>query len=411
MKENKELILITNRYPYYPGEEFLTKELSYLAAEFGKIHLIPVNVEETNRKRELESNVIVHLLPELLQKKRLKKVSALLDPQGLKWFKEELANARPFGTKGIGKLASWLSVAEELRDNIEKIIGERGNNTAFAVYSYWLSLAGGAAMVKERNPSVTAVSRGHGGDVYEDRHNPPYLPLKHAVINGLDKVFLISENGFQHIANQKGSKDKLEVARLGTEYAGKRYESGEEGFQLLSCSYMVPVKRIPLLIEALSKCKAKIEWTHIGDGPEKEAIESAASELPKNIKATFTGNLQHDKVLEYYQTHHVDLFINVSESEGIPVTIMEAYSFGVPALATDVGGTSEIVNDQSGVLVRKDISPEELAGKIDELASDMESMYKKRNAAFQLWDSRFNAEKNYRKFANDLMKMVSHNNG
>ena len=46
-----------------------------------------------------------------------------------------------------------------------------------------------------------------------------------------------------------------------------------------------------------------------------------------------------------------DLFVNMSLSEGIPVSIMEAISFGIPIIATNVGGNAEIVNDETGVLI------------------------------------------------------------
>ncbi|MFR4320263.1 MAG: glycosyltransferase [Blautia massiliensis (ex Durand et al. 2017)] len=44
--------------------------------------------------------------------------------------------------------------------------------------------------------------------------------------------------------------------------------------------------------------------------------------------------------------------MNVSSSEGIPVSIMEATSFGIPGIATDAGGTKEIIRDkENGVLL------------------------------------------------------------
>lgn len=52
-----------------------------------------------------------------------------------------------------------------------------------------------------------------------------------------------------------------------------------------------------------------------------------------------------------YSEHPVDVFINLSTNEGVPVSIMEAISFDIPIVATDVGGTSEIVTDETGILV------------------------------------------------------------
>jgi glycosyltransferase involved in cell wall biosynthesis len=54
----------------------------------------------------------------------------------------------------------------------------------------------------------------------------------------------------------------------------------------------------------------------------------------------------------------------VSLSEGVPVSIMEAFSAGIPVYATNVGGTSEIVDNSNGKLLDVNISPEQLAEEI-----------------------------------------------
>ncbi|NJK95527.1 MAG: glycosyltransferase [Bacteroidales bacterium] len=51
------------------------------------------------------------------------------------------------------------------------------------------------------------------------------------------------------------------------------------------------------------------------------------------------------------------MFLNTSLSEGVPVSVMEALSFGLPVIATDVGGTGELINDEVGMLINPEISP------------------------------------------------------
>ena len=63
----------------------------------------------------------------------------------------------------------------------------------------------------------------------------------------------------------------------------------------------------------------------------------------------------------------IDIFINVSSSEGLPVAIMEAISFDIPIIATNVGGTSEIVTPETGILIAPDSAPELIAARIREL--------------------------------------------
>ena len=112
-------------------------------------------------------------------------------------------------------------------------------------------------------------------------------------------------------------------------------------------------------------------------------------------------------VYSYYQTHPVDLFVNVSSSEGLPVSIMEAISYGIPVIATDVGGTSEIVEDGvNGNLIPMSFKPEELAGKIRKyVRMNREEMKELRGATRKLWEERFQAVKNYDLFAKNLLKL------
>ena len=126
---------------------------------------------------------------------------------------------------------------------------------------------------------------------------------------------------------------------------------------LVSCSELVPVKRVHLIIDILRHIETPLRWVHFGDGRLMPELKTRVKELPDNINYELRGYVPNQGVLEFYQKNEVDLFVNVSESEGIPVSIMEAISFGIPILATDVGGVHEIVTDKTGVLVDKTFKP------------------------------------------------------
>ena len=102
----------------------------------------------------------------------------------------------------------------------------------------------------------------------------------------------------------------------------------------------------------------------------------------------------------------MDLFINVSEYEGIPVSIMEAISAGIPVIATDVGGTSEIIDEKFGKLIPKDFKVEYLAEIITKFHfKSFEEKNEMRNSARLFWNEKFNAEKNYNEFAKYLLEL------
>ena len=106
----------------------------------------------------------------------------------------------------------------------------------------------------------------------------------------------------------------------------------------------------------------------------------------------------------YLSNSPVDLFVNVSSYEGLPVSIMEAFAYGIPAMATDAGGTSELVNSTNGMLIPVDIDPKTLSRKIEKfIATYYKSNSELRKNAFTTWKNNYDKEKNYEEF----FKMIS----
>ena len=111
-------------------------------------------------------------------------------------------------------------------------------------------------------------------------------------------------------------------------------------------------------------------------------------------------------MLTYYQNNNPDLFINVSSSEGVPVSFMEAMSCGIPVIATNVGGSSEIVNIDNGYLLSSNPLPAEVAEAISTFYHlNLEEKNKKRLAAYNTWEENYNAKKNYTQFAEEILSL------
>ena len=134
--------------------------------------------------------------------------------------------------------------------------------------------------------------------------------------------------------------------------------------RIFSCSSIIPLKRVNLIGEAVVKLSFPVKWIHIGGGKQLESIKKKFLNSPKNITICFTGQVNNKEVRKYFVDKPADLFINVSITEGVPISIMEAMSAGIPVFATDVGGTSEIVNSENGKLLPADLTPEYLAEQI-----------------------------------------------
>ena len=130
----------------------------------------------------------------------------------------------------------------------------------------------------------------------------------------------------------------------------------------------------------------------------------------QNIEIVLKGNVSNRNVLEYYANNSIDLFLNLSESEGIPVSIMEALSYSIPVFATNVGGVPEIVNESNGELLEVNISALQLAAKLEDYFTlSLEDKNKLRKAAFESYSNYYCATKNYLSFVEDVYKLKKSN--
>jgi glycosyltransferase involved in cell wall biosynthesis len=89
-------------------------------------------------------------------------------------------------------------------------------------------------------------------------------------------------------------------------------------------------------------------FAFVGDGPDKEHLEQLAAELGIRDRVVFAGHLTD--VRPAYRDF--DLFALTSHTEGFPNVVLEALCMDTPVLATDVGGTREVVHDgETGILI------------------------------------------------------------
>lgn len=121
--------------------------------------------------------------------------------------------------------------------------------------------------------------------------------------------------------------------------------------RLISVGTLNSRKSQDLIINSVARINNKdIKIDLVGDGDQMAYLKSLAKEkgLQKNVK--FWGQLNNvDEVLE-----NSSLFILTSKDEGLPIAIIEAMRLGLPIISTDVGGISELIDD-NGVLVDYDI--------------------------------------------------------
>lgn len=398
MNRNR-VLLFTNKFPYGIVETFIEAELESVPRNI-ELTIVPTQSHAENDKgRRVPEGIKIDnsLISQPKYEYPIKALQMLFSKDYHEEVKERRKNGKVSLTDRI-HLLGYFGRAKQIAD----VILKKYNKADVVLYSYWASEASFAERLIKQVTGWTCVTRAHGTDVYDGQCVYGTIPGQRKAIEGIDKVYVCSKSGRDYLqAKYPTSKSKIDYAYLGTrDYGFKPLRNASDAFVIASCSRLVPVKRIHLIAEALKKIGGKrIHWIHIGDGPEREKLERVLKDVPENISVTLTGNMSHDEVMEYYKDHDIDLFINVSQSEGLPVSIMEVTSFGIPVIATDVGGTAEIVDKPTGVLIPQDFTTEQLVDCLEYFINmEPSALLQMRQSTRKFWEDNYAASKNYKLF-------------
>lgn len=124
-----------------------------------------------------------------------------------------------------------------------------------------------------------------------------------------------------------------------------------KSFTLLFVGRLAAIKDLETLIRAFARASAELPglrlWI-VGDGPVRQPLQALAKELALAGRIHFWG--QRMDTAAFFSA--ADCFVMSSISEGLPMSLLQAMSLGVPAITTDVGGMAEVLKlAQSGLLV------------------------------------------------------------
>lgn len=407
----EKLIIISHAYPYNPPtEQFLHTEMEYVLSRIDEIIIVPTSQKiDVSKKRTLDNRArVMHL-------RRSNKIIEIV--VGLttntffnKSFWLELTKVLFYFNSKISKLRSIIELTNsfvrsgyctiQLKKLILSCTSNKQDN--IILYSYWFNNNVIVAsklkkyLVNKGWKNVKVVTRAHGqGDLYIE-----YRPQMKLINEQVDKVFTISSNGADFLADHGIKRCIIETNRLGVRKQNLHLVDKHMS-SIVSCSTLNHNKRVERIIESLSLIKNQnIKWTHFGDGAlYNDLVELCERILPSNIIWEIKGNVSNEEILHYYLEEQPSCFINVSNIEGIPVSIMEAFSCKIPVIATDVGATSEIVNNGlNGYLIDKEFDNSELKSLIIKLCKDAELNSRLSIEAYNTWNKKFNSDVNFNLF-------------
>jgi len=414
MRDKKRVLLFfTGSYPFGRQEAFIENEIGFLAKAFDQVFVLPQTSSPTSRK--VPSNVLVQELPEPRGWRKGLAIIANAARTWMFWMSlgEAVQGSQPLYR--IRTLASYVGLARLYKDFVlREVLLDLPKGTEISLYSYWLDRnALTMVMLRGLIDARSVVARVHRFDVYEERNPDSYLPLRRVLLKGIDSIHSISADAAEYLKARYPDCGTYKVSRLGTVRDKSAHpEAVQDGLHILSVSNVIPVKRVAMIADSIIDFAMRspailIRWTHFGDGPLFADLQRKVHEINlPNLIIDLQGGRLNSEIKSFYEEYRVDLFINLSESEGIPVSFMEAMSYFVPVIATNVGGVGEILDEDCAYLLTADVSAIQVADKLCEIQADRKQLERLALSAQEAWAEKYNAQVNYPKFCAALLGEV-----
>jgi len=404
----KTLLFITSSFPLSSVTEqaFVEPEVEALSKCFDRVVFLPLAFHKGHELSvslpdncEVDDRQAHHQLtfPRFREMLRPEMLRFLLHDVWTAKSKEQLKYAGLYVNESI-KLAQWLE--QNYLPSVDSL----------TIYTFWFDIGTiAAAMLADKYP-LKIVTRAHRYDIYDFAVIYRSHYLRSFTLKRIQGVYPCSNDGTAYI--RKGYP--LFANKIHTAYLGSiKHKAGicqpndnNHKTTFVSCSRLADVKRVPLIAESLVRLaevhpEHTFEWFHIGGDATDEVGSSILSMFcPSNLTIEFLGSMENAQVHEFYVSNKVDWFVSMSSSEGLPISMCEALSYGLPIIATNVGGVSEIVTPDVGVLLSPNPSSTELADKLSSYICSTQHVEDLRSRAILRWQSVFDSSSIRNQFAN-----------
>jgi glycosyltransferase involved in cell wall biosynthesis len=199
-----------------------------------------------------------------------------------------------------------------------------------------------------------------------------------------------------HIYNGASAADTRAVPR------------SKKGFTLLFVGRLAPLKDLATLLHAVTLTRSHhpdVQLWIVGDGPLDSSLRKLSDELGLNECVTFFGE-QHD-VSSFMLA--ADLFVSSSVTEGLPVSLLEAMSVGLPAVVTDVGGMGEIARLSRAATLVPSSDPEGMARALCDAVVRRQELPKIGQLATLCYEKYFRPERMLDDYMGLYNRCTSHN--
>jgi glycosyltransferase involved in cell wall biosynthesis len=340
------ILYVTSSLPYGPGEAFVIPEILALRRRGHEVTVVPVHgrgpvlhddaqelLDATLERSLLSLDIVRGATRQLLRRPgpSLRAARQLLGSRSPRILLKNLA---------VLPKALWLGSQAE----------RRGVNH---IHAHWGATSSTMAMVASRLSGTPWSVTVHRWDIEEDN-------LLATKARSATFVRAINDIGLRKLgARTNGRARETFVLHMGVDLAAGTTTPRADG-RVLAAASLREVKGHVYLLDAVGLLRARGVDVHldcVGDGPLRAELERYLDEHDLGEAVSLVPALPHGELLERLAGGEWSAAVLSSvvtpagEHEGIPVSLLEAMSVGVPAIGTETGGIPALLGDGAGVLV------------------------------------------------------------
>ena len=204
-----------------------------------------------------------------------------------------------------------------------------------------------------------------------------------------------------------GFKNKIEIINNGVFIPEENTNIfTNDQINITIVSRLVSHKNIKKIIRAISDLNDPLIYLNIiGDGPELNQLQRISLESNNKDNIIFHGKLNRDDINHIFLKS--DIYIQASNYEGLPHSLLEAMSYGIPVLCTPVGECKEILgNEDRGYILDLPVSKNNIKSKIIEIIGEKNIANKKGERGKDFINENYNLTNSFNLYKNLFTRLL-----
>ena len=375
----KILNLFTYDYPTEGNDHFFIEdEIQMLSETFDYINIIPIKWNSKFKKNYINKknlNYDFSLSQNLFRIRTIIQIFVKIIFCKILWH-EIIGIKKKNFIKKILMILKERILAENTYLWVKNKKKEIPNKEIF--YSYWSNYTLLSFYLLKRDNIINkCFARSLGSDLNGFIPNDDFVAFKKLKFQMLDFLIILNEGQREKLKNERLINDNKVIKC----YQGihlqilKEKQKLDKKIHILSCGRHVYVKntlQIINFIQAFSKVAKDYEiiYTCIGSGPDFVNVKKASEVKLKHIKFNLIEKVTN--LIDFLKKNQIDLYINLSRSEGMSFAVMEAMSFSIPIICSKIPGNTEIVNNNNGYVLHS-YENEDINNLIKNILDDLKS--------------------------------------